>query len=75
MKHAIASVLAILVLSCALAGQRPADDFPIVEKQYRNGSRTLSIDHPSTRGNLPAPASASFSSRSSVKKSAPISFN
>jgi len=41
MKCTITAVAAILALAGICAGQRPLDDFPIVEKQYRDGSRSL----------------------------------
>ena len=38
-----ASIIAAAIFAVAVSfgGQQPADDFPIVEKQYRDGSRSL----------------------------------
>jgi hypothetical protein len=41
MTRAIIAAAAILAVASAFAGQQPADDFPIVEKQYRDGSRSF----------------------------------
>jgi hypothetical protein len=41
MKSAITAVVTVLAVACTLASQPPPDDFPIAEKQYRDGSRSL----------------------------------
>jgi len=41
MTRAIIAAAAILAVALSFAGQQPVDDFPIVAKQYRDGSRSL----------------------------------
>jgi hypothetical protein len=47
MKRAITAIIAFLTVACALAGQQPpADDFPIAQLQYRDGSRLFHLHSP-----------------------------
>jgi len=41
MKRAVIAVGLALATACALSSQPPPDDFPIAERQYRDGSRSL----------------------------------
>jgi hypothetical protein len=45
MTRALTAVVTALTVASTFAGQQPADDFPIVEKQYRDGSRSLFYLH------------------------------